>query len=240
MRVSLRRIPLRHIPLRHISRQQAGSALLVAAFVLLSVAAGVRYFGSPGRPAGAGTTSLTPAGGSGRSANGPGPSPANGSTTGRPAPRSSARVPAGPQGAQPEPVNIAGAASLPSAHVHAGLDTPEDAVDGFYLALLSGTPTRACGYVTSPCPVFASRLITGQVTILDAVSDGGEALVEVTGSVCVGTSCVPLVDRVMMATGPATFGVSWTSLTSGIYGWAASPLPCVQDPATRQWHVKLR
>jgi hypothetical protein len=139
----------------------------------------------------------------------------------------------------PPPVNVAGAAALPSAHVHAGYDTPEDAVDGFYLALLSGTPTRACAYVTNPCPALGSRPITGFVTILDDVSDSGEALVEITGSICVGPSCVPLVDRVMMPTGPASFSKSWTSLVSGIYGWAGSPLPCVQDTATRQWHVKL-
>ena len=140
----------------------------------------------------------------------------------------------------PSHVTVAGAAALPSSHVQPGYATPEDAVDGFYLALLSGTPARACSYVTNPCPSFGSHPITGFVTVVDAVSRGGEALVEVTGSICVGTSCVPLVDRVMMPAGPASFSSSWTSLTSGIYGWAASPLPCVQDPATRQWHVKLR
>jgi len=124
--------------------------------------------------------------------------------------------------------------------VHAGLDTPVDAVDGFYLALLSGTPARACAYVASPCPSFGSRPITGRVTVLDAVSDGGKALVEFTGSICVGTSCVPLTDLVMMPTSPASFSTSWASLTSGVYGWAAAPLPCVLDPATRQWRVRLR
>jgi hypothetical protein len=139
----------------------------------------------------------------------------------------------------PAVVTVTGAAALPSAHVHAGYDTPEDAVDGFYLALLSGTPSRACAYVTTPCPSFGSRPITGRVTVIDAVSHGTEALVQVTGTLCVATSCVPLTDRVMMPTGPASFGTSWTNLTSGVYGWAASPLPCVQDTATRQWRVKL-
>jgi hypothetical protein len=136
-------------------------------------------------------------------------------------------------------VTVTGAAALPSAHVHAGYNSPEDAVDGFYLALLNGTPARACAYVTTPCPSFGSRPITGRVTVIDAVSHGGEALVEVTGTICVATSCVPLTDRVMMPAGPASFGTSWTSLTSGVYGWAASPLPCVQNTATRQWRVKL-
>jgi hypothetical protein len=139
----------------------------------------------------------------------------------------------------PSHVTVAGAAALPSAHVQPGYATPEDAVDGFYLALLSGTPARACAYVTTPCPSFGSRPITGFVTVLGAVSQGAEAQVEVTGSICVGTSCTPLVDRVMMPTGPGSFSTSWTRLTSGVYGWAASPLPCVQDPASRQWHVKL-
>ena len=139
----------------------------------------------------------------------------------------------------PPPVHVAGAAALPSAHVHAGYDTPEDAVDGFYLALLSGSPARACAYVAHPCPSFGSRPITGLVTVLDAVSHGSEALVEVTGTICVSASCVPLTDRVAMPAGPASFDASWASLTSGVYGWAGSPLPCVQDPATRQWHVRL-
>jgi hypothetical protein len=43
----------------------------------------------------------------------------------------------------------------------------------------------------------------------------------------------------MMPAGLASFGASWTSLTSGDYGWAASPLPCVRDAATRQWRVRL-
>jgi len=243
MRVSLRRINLRRITLRRIPRRQAGSALLVAAFVLLAVAASLRFFAFSARPAGAGTTSLTPAAGSSGPAAGNaahGPSSAHGSSTGQPAPGLSGRARSSVRVVMPLPVSVAGAAALPSAHVHPGLSTPEDAVDGFYLALLSGTPSRACAYVTSPCPSFGSHPITGQVTVLDAASAGGRALVEVTGSICVGTSCVPLVDRVMMPTGPANFSMSWTSLTSGIYGWAASPLPCVQDPATRHWHVKLR
>jgi hypothetical protein len=139
----------------------------------------------------------------------------------------------------PPPVNVAGVAALASAHVHPGYDTPEDAVDGFYQALLGGTPARACDYVTTPCPSFGSRPITGRATVIEAVSHGSDALVEVTGTVCVTTSCVPLTDRVMMPTGPASFSTSWTGLISGVYGWAASPLPCVQNPATRQWRVKL-
>jgi hypothetical protein len=136
-------------------------------------------------------------------------------------------------------VSLTGPAALPNAQVHAGYSSPEDAVDGFYLALLGGSPTRACRYVTTPCPSFGSRPIVGRVTVIDAVSRGGEALVQVSGTICVATSCVPLTDRVMMPAGPASFSASWDSLTSGIYGWAASPLPCVQDAATRQWRVKL-
>ena len=243
MRVSLRRIPLWRIPLRRISRRQASSALLVAAFVLLSVAASLRYFGSSPRPAAAGTTTLTPAAGSGspagQNAGGTGPTSSAGSAAGHPGQVATGPTRAITHGVLPPAVNVSGAAALPSAHVHAALASPEDAVDGFYLALLGGTPARACAYVMSPCPSFGSRPITGQVTVLDAVSDGGQALVEITGSICVGTSCVPLVDRVMMPAGPAAFSESWTSLTSGVYGWAASPLPCVQDPATGQWRVKL-
>jgi len=136
-------------------------------------------------------------------------------------------------------VTVTGPAALPNAHVHPGYDTAEDAVDGFYQALLSGTPTRACAYATKPCPSFGSRRITGRVAVIEAVSHGAQALVEVSGTICVAASCMPLTDRVPMPTGPASFGTSWTSLTAGVYGWAGSPLPCVQDPATRQWRVKL-
>lgn len=234
------------IPFRRIPRKRLSEVLLVAAFLLAALAASLRFFaaGSAGS-AGASAVRLTPTPGGGQpersaAAGQTGPGSRGSGSNGQPAagtsghPRPSAEV------TPPLPVNVAGAAALPSAHVHAAVDTPADAVDGFYLALLSGTPARACAYVASPCPSFGTRPITGQVTVLDAVSDGREALVEITGSICVGISCVPLVDRVMMPAGPANFGASWTGLTSGIYGWAASPLPCVQDPATGKWHVKLR
>jgi hypothetical protein len=139
----------------------------------------------------------------------------------------------------PSQVSVAEAAALPSANVHPGYASPDDAVDGFYHALLGGTPTQACAYVTTPCPSFGSGRITGMVSILDTVSDGGEALVEVSGTICRGATCVPLVDRLEMPAGPASFSTSWTSLISGVYGWAASPLPCVRDTATGRWLVKL-
>jgi hypothetical protein len=234
MRVRLRRVP----------RKQVGTALLVAAFVLASIAASLRFFATSSDPAtGGATVGLTPAAGASgaasRNASKAG-SGSPGSASGQPTPGTGGHGRASAAATIPPPVNIAGAAALPSAHVHAGYDTPEDAVDGFYLALLSGTPTRACAYVANPCPSFGSRPITGFVTVLDAVTDGGQGLVEVTGSICVGPSCVPLLDRIMLPTGPASFSTSWTSLISGIYGWAASPLPCVQDAATKQWRVKLR
>jgi hypothetical protein len=199
--------------MRVLLRRRAGAALLVAAFLLAVLAASLRLFtASSGSSAGAGPASLTPAAG------------------GRAGASARAVVP---------PRVIRWAAAVPGGHVHPGYDTPADAVDGFYQGLLSGTPAQACGYVTKPCPSYGSRPITSRVTILGAVSHGGEALVEVTGTICVSTSCVPLTDRVVMPAGPASFGPSWTSLTSGVYGWAGSPPPCVQDPATRRWYVKL-
>jgi hypothetical protein len=137
------------------------------------------------------------------------------------------------------PVSLTGAAALPSAHVHPGYNTPADAADGFYQALLGGTPAQACTYATSPCPAFGSGRITGSVSIVAAVSHGSEALVEVSGTICRAATCVPLSDRVVMPTRPALFSTSWTTLTSGVYGWAGSPLPCVRNAATGQWHVKL-
>jgi len=219
-----------------VPRRRAGTALLVAGLLLAALAVSLHFFvASSARSALASRTSAP----SGNSASAEASSPAGGASA-QPAPGASSRARASARVSAAPPVNLAGAAALPGADVHAGHASPEDAVDGFYLALLSGTPARACAYVTSPCPSFGSRPVTGQVTVLGAVSDGAKALVEVTGSICVATSCVPLTDRVMMPTGPASFAASWTSLTSGVYGWAGSPLPCVQDPATMQWQVKLR
>ena len=218
-----------------VPRRHVGTALLVAAMLLAALAASLRFFVASSAPsAGAGAAGLTPVVGGGTTGG-----PPNG-LSGQPAPGTGGRSRASAAVVVPSAVTVAGAAALPSAHVHPGYGSPEDAVDGFYLALLGGTPTLACAYATSPCPSFGTRRITGRVTVLDAVSHDGEALVQVTGTICVSGSCVPLTDRVVMPAGPASFAASWTSLTGGVYGWAGSPLPCVQDQATRQWRVKLR
>jgi hypothetical protein len=217
-----------------VPRRQAGTALLIAALLLAALAASLRFFVASSAPAaGAPTAGLTPA------ARGVAGGPAHG-VSGQPAPGTSSRVRASAAVAVPPAVTVSGAAALPSARVHPGYASPEDAVDGFYLALLSGTPTRACAFATTPCPSFGPSRITGRVTVIDAVSHDGEALVEVTGTICVSASCWPLTDRVVMPAGPASFAASWAGLTGGVYGWAGSPLPCVQDPATGQWRVKLR
>jgi hypothetical protein len=212
----------------------AGSALLVAGLALVAVDPSLLYDASAAGSAGSGTTSLHP---TGSSPAGPASSAVRPSSES--APRATGRAPASTRVVAPPAVTLTGAAALPSVHVQPGHDTPEDAVDGFYLALLGSSPTRACGYATKPCPSFGSGQITGNVSIVDAVSVGADALVEVTGTICRATSCVPLVDRVAMPTGPASFTTSWTSLLARDYGWAGSPLPCVRDPATGQWHVKL-
>jgi hypothetical protein len=140
----------------------------------------------------------------------------------------------------PPAVTLDGAAALPSADVHPGYATPADVVEAFYQALLGGTPTRACAYATNPCPSSVSGTITGSVSIVYVASDGNEALVEVTGTVCRAASCLPLLGHVVMPTGSvSSFSASWAALTSGAYGWASSPLPCVRDAATGQWLVKL-
>jgi hypothetical protein len=140
----------------------------------------------------------------------------------------------------PPAVTLTGAAALPSADVHPGYASPADVVEAFYQALLGGSPSRACAFATKPCPSSLSETITGRVSIVYALSDGNEALVEVTGTVCRAASCLPLLGRIVMPTGSASsFSASWASLTSSVYGWASSPLPCVRDPATGRWLVKL-
>jgi hypothetical protein len=211
-----------------------GLALLVAGLALAAVEEGLLHDGSSPQSRGSGTVVLRPVvSSSGVSAS------SDDRSSNEPGSAASGRARAS-KGAVVVPyVNLTGAAALPSAHVQPGYDTPEDAVDGFYRALLGGTPTQACAYTTEPCPSFGSDRITGNVSIVDAISDGDEALVEVSGTICRSVNCVPLVDRVIMPAGPTSFGASWTSLTSGIYGWAGSPLPCVRDPGTGHWLVKL-
>jgi putative ABC transport system permease protein len=123
----------------------------------------------------------------------------------------------------------------------------DDAQDSITLSRLPASAAARYGSGLSPAQINGlldttdGQTIgaTGTVSLLDSVSDGGEALVEVTGTICRAATCVPLLDRVVMPAGPATFRTSWTSLTSGVYGWAASPLPCVRDAATGRWLVKL-
>ncbi|MBO0834472.1 MAG: hypothetical protein J2P28_03000 [Actinobacteria bacterium] len=221
--------------------RRAGMAVLTVAVVVTAVVVSLHYMRSPAHSAASAGGRQS---GASRGAGGPGGATGGGarqfdlgSPGGTPAAGTSGRASPGARRAAPF-VTVTGAAALPSAHVHPGYTTPEDAVDGFYLALLGGTPEQACAYVTAPCPSFGSGPIAGRVTIVDAVSDGARALVRTTGSVCRSSSCAPLVDRVMMPTRPADFSASWTALVSGTYGWAGSPLPCVRD-ATGRWHVKL-
>jgi hypothetical protein len=226
------------VPLR-----RAGVAVVAAALILVAVdvtflhsadSARSAGLGSAGRGAGTGQAGLSGHPVDRAGASGPAPPAASGGHAGdAPARGTGSRV------SVPPPVTLAGAAGLPSANVHPGYGSPEDVVEAFYQALLGGSPALACAYATQPCPSSVSGSITGRVSVVDAVSDGNEALVEVTGTVCRAATCVLLLDRVAMPIGSASFGASWTSLTSGVYGWAGSPLPCVRNPATGQWLVKL-
>jgi hypothetical protein len=229
--------------------RRAGIAVLVAGIALVAgtalvaVDVSLLHTASSARPAGASTASRTAeashSGVADRAADRAGQGAAYGRFYYEPGASTTGPGQASNGAVVRSPVSLAGAAAVPSAHVHPGYATPADAVDGFYQALLGGAPAQACAYATNPCPSPGSGRITGQVSIVDAVSDGAEALVEITGTICRSVTCVPLTDRVVMPTGPASFGLSWSSLTSGVYGWAGSPLPCVRDQATGQWHVKL-
>jgi hypothetical protein len=223
--------------------RRAGIAVLAAALVLVALDVTLLHATSSAPPANAGATSRDSEPGGGGVSGRPTGQAGHGAPVGRlytePAPGTGGDTQASGKPVAPPAVTVTGAAALPSAHVHPGYDTPEDAVDGFYDALLGGIPSQACAYATKPCPSYGSGRITGQVSIVNAVSDGAEALVELTGTICRSVTCLPLADRVLMPTSRAAFGTSWASLTSGVYGWAGSPLPCVRDVATGQWHVKL-
>jgi hypothetical protein len=215
--------------------QRAGTVLLVLALLLAAAWVSLRYVVGSGRPGGPGAAGREHAAAHGRAGSRASPNAGGPGGVFIDAGGGPARTPAG----RPSAVALGGAAALPSARIRPGYATPADAVDGFYQALLTGTRAGACGYVAAPCPSFGSGPITGRVTILAAVAHGGQALVEITGTICLPRSCRLLTDQVLMPVGPSTFGTSWASLTSGTYGLASSPLPCVRDPATGRWRVKL-
>jgi hypothetical protein len=136
----------------------------IAALVLVGVDLTLLHIGSSARSVGSGTAGAVQAAGPSGVAGSPASRTGTGSSGGpgvETGSSSTGRGRASTETGVAPVVSVAGAAALPSARVRPGYETPADAVDGFYQALLGGTPTQACTYVTTPCPSFWFRSLHG-------------------------------------------------------------------------------
>lgn len=122
--------------------------------------------------------------------------------------------------------------------VAAGHDTPQDAAYGLIQAELSGNQQQACNYFVpaaqAACRGQQPQLPKGQVSVKGAVTSGNQALVELTGKVCVQTNaCVNTTDPTSgMPKGSVTFAQAYQKALSGV---SLTPVPCIKVDG--QWYV---
>lgn len=125
-----------------------------------------------------------------------------------------------------------------------GNDTPEDAVDGLLQAELAGNWTQACSYVVpsaqSACSQQAPQLpaFSGNGTVVGSVISGGEALVEVTGSICgAGAGCTSNNDpSTGMPNSQEAFDQAYSQALSNSNS-SFSPVPCIEENGA--WYVNF-
>ena len=119
-----------------------------------------------------------------------------------------------------------------------GHDTPQDAADGLIQAELSGNQQQACAYfvpsVQASCRGQQPSLPTGSVSVKSAVTSGDQALVAITGKVCVtSTECQTSTDPTIgMPTGSVTFAQAYQK---ALGGQSFTPVPCIK--VNGQWYV---
>jgi hypothetical protein len=148
--------------------------------------------------------------------------------------------------AAPAPATGTTQSAAPAAAVTPGFSTPQDAVDGAYQAALAGNWGAACSYLDpadqSLCLSGLSALggtlpaATGSFTIGRAVVQGSEALVSVTGNLCVpSTPCAANTDPSLgMPASPAQFQSSYQAAVASSNSSNSSlpanlsPVPCTQ------------
>ena len=120
-----------------------------------------------------------------------------------------------------------------------GHDTPQDAAYGLIKAELSGNQQEACNYFVptaqATCRGQQPQLPSGgQVTVKNAVTSGDQALVALTGKVCVQPNqCLNSTDPTIgMPKGSVTFAQAYKKALSGI---SFTPVPCIKVDG--QWYV---
>jgi hypothetical protein len=134
-----------------------------------------------------------------------------------------------------------------AASVTPGFGTPQDAVDGFYQAELAGNWDAACSYLDpsaqSLCLSATSgqAAATGSFTVRDAVIQGSDALVSVTGDICApSTPCAANANpSLAMPASAAQFQSSYQAAVASSTSSAVtiSPMPCTQIGG--KWYVEF-
>ncbi|HXW43364.1 MAG TPA: hypothetical protein VEL03_01150 [Streptosporangiaceae bacterium] len=132
-----------------------------------------------------------------------------------------------------------------AAGITPGYGTPQDAVDGFYQSELAGNWTAACSYLEpsaqSAClaGTGGQAAATGSFTVGSAMTQGGEALVSVTGNICApSTPCAANTSQSLgMPASPAQFQSSYQAALASSTSSAVtiSPMPCTQIAG--KWYV---
>jgi hypothetical protein len=135
----------------------------------------------------------------------------------------------------------------PAASVAPGFGTPQDAVDGFYQSELAGNWGAACSYLDpsaqSLCLSGTSgqAAATGSFTVREALIQGSDALVSVTGNICApGSPCAANTSPSLgMPASASQFQSSYQAAVASSTSSAVtiSPMPCTQIGG--RWYVEF-
>ncbi|MGW2525335.1 cellulase family glycosylhydrolase [Streptomyces sp. NPDC001617] len=160
---------------------------------------------------------------------------------------SSAATGNAPTATTPSSASSTTTSATPSRSATPGYDTPQDAVDGFYQGELAGDWPATCSYITPASQSICLASTTGQpaatgtVTVVGAVIQGTEALVEVTGNICAPSSpCVANADPSSgMPSSPSDFATVYQAAVAGSVTGSTtmSPMPCSEVGG--KWYVTL-
>ena len=130
-----------------------------------------------------------------------------------------------------------------TAEIIPGNCTPQDAVDGLLTSELAGNWTQACSYIVpSSQPACTQQVAqaslppaTGNATVDGAMISGSEALVEVTGTLCVSGGCNSnSYPGTGMPQSQDTFTQVYDQVLSSGSG-SMSPVPCIEENGL--WYV---
>jgi hypothetical protein len=165
-------------------------------------------------------------------------------------PRPSTPPPSTPPPSTPPPSTPPPSTPPPSSapsSAHAGLDSPQDAVTGYYDNALAGQWAQACEYIEPSsrrlCVAATSGLpaATGTTTVRGTFTVGSKALVEVTGHICAPQQpCVSNADPTSgmprsRADFPSVYAADVAGATSG--ATSMSPVACLRKGT--DWYLNL-